>query len=117
MESLTAGLPEQCVADKTTFFMVMPTLPYNQQQLFPAASYYGNWIQQGAVGIDGYLTNPTSPPPFVILFDREEAHKKAEALSKQQHSPYYVAQFNVLGQYVPPPPEWKPAYVDVWTKP
>jgi hypothetical protein len=96
------------------YYLVLPALPTDGLQLIPA--YSSGFAYQSQLNMYGPGPLPHLPP-YVFYGKAADAHKKAAALASEHKIPYHVAQVNIMGQYAPPPPEWKPTYTETWTKP
>lgn len=101
-----------------SYFLVLPSLPSDGLQLYPATNSLNfGYQQQACVGLGGNQWLGATPSPHSFFTSSDKAHTEAQRLSKLHQSPYYVAQVNIMGQYIPPPPEWKPTYEQTWKKP
>lgn len=100
------------------YFLVLPSLPTDGLQTYTIYSTgLNNWQNaQNCIG-QGYIGLQGNPPPYSFFLSSDKAHTEAQRLSKLHQSPYYVARIVVMGQYIPPPPEWKPMYQEVWNVP
>lgn len=93
------------------YFLVLPHLPSDGLQTYTASYTMQNWgYQQQNCGVAGYGLQAVNPLPYAFFTLSDKAHAEAQRLSKLHQMPYHVAQVNIIGQYIPPPPEWKPTY-------
>ena len=100
---------------RNVIFLLMPQPLGHGQHLYLFQPNNGFGLNAQGIGWAG--TTPSTSPPYVAISGCAAAHKKAQELSKEHGCAYHIAQVNILGQYVPPPPEWKPTYEDTWAKP